>query len=219
MNYNFILNLHKEYLYLLKKFFVSHFPPQKWSVGNKGNVILVPGFMDDHVFLTAIANALNAIGYKIHILKDFDTTFQSIQDLAQELVSFIQANNLDNIVLVAHSKGGIISRYVLEYYPEINLMIKKIFTISTPHQGTVFGKLNKFHLDQLAPGSKIINDLNVQKDNLHKIVNIYPRVDNSIVPNKNLILAGAENHQVDIVGHTRILNSVECINIILEKVE
>ncbi len=207
--------LTKEYLYLLKRYFVSHIPPAKWLEGERGNVILVPGFMDDHVFLMPIADALNSAGYKIHILKDFDTTFQSIEDLAKELDDYVKNNNLENIILVAHSKGGLVSRYVMEHYPNENEKIIKVFTISTPHKGTIFGKAKKLHLYQMMPNSEMIRELNAQKNNLHKIVNIYPRVDNSIVPNKNLILDGAENHQIDIVGHTRILKTKKCINIIL----
>jgi len=45
-----------------------------------------------------------------------------------------------------------------------------------------------------------------------KIYNIYPTFDNLVIPNSSLKLDNARNIKIDIVGHTRILESKELLN-------
>lgn len=216
MDFYIAKGLVREFIYIWSKYFLSKSIPSDWQNGEKGNVILVPGFMDDHVFLMPIGNALNKIGFKIHTLNKFDTTRLSIIDLSKILVDYIEKGNLDHVILIAHSKGGIVSRYVIDNYPKVNEKIKKVFTISTPHKGTIFAKTNLLYLDELSPKSKILHDLSNEKKNLNKIINIYPKFDNTIVPNCNLILDRAgENIEINVVGHTSILKDKRTIEIIV----
>ncbi len=212
-----ISDLTKEALYILTKYYKKREEPESWKIGEKGEVILVPGFNDDHLFLTPIGNALNKKGFRVHIMKNFDTTKKSIEDLSRELANYIEQNDLQKIRLVAHSKGGIVSRYLLENYPEIGDRVEKVFTIATPHHGTIYASTKFLNLEQISPKSKIIKDLNASDKNLHKIYNLYPALDNSIVPNKNLILEGARvNQQFDIIGHTRILKDEHLTQYVVE---
>jgi hypothetical protein len=45
----------------------------------------------------------------------------------------------------------------------------------------------------------------------HKVFALYPTLDNHVLPNKNLLLPGAHNIQIDVVGHTRILTSAKTL--------
>lgn len=218
-----LIDLVEQYSYSITKYFISHKIPTYWANGDKGDVILVPGFADDHIFLMKIGEELNKNGYKIHSatqsIKGFNTTTLSVQELATKLAGYIAQNNMTNIILVGHSKGGIVAKYLLENFGQISDKIKNVFTIASPHQGTIFAYVGIFHLHQLTPGSNLIKTLKTQTANTHKITNIYPKFDNTIVPNKNLILDGAINQQIKIVGHTRILYSNECTKIIIENLK
>ena len=211
--------LFKEYLYILQKYIIPHTIPASWTEGKNGNVILVPGILDDHFFLTKIGNALNKKGYKIHVLKNFRTTYFSIEEIAQILAEYIQKNNLDKIIIVSHSKGSIATRYLMENYSKVNKEIKMVFTISTPHKGTIFAYINVFNFWQLTPSSELINKLLKQKGNLHKITNIYALIDNSVLPNNNLILDECLNIRIDVIGHTRILGDQRTVDVIIKKID
>lgn len=218
VNFSVVSGLAREFVYIWSKYFLSKSIPENWNRGEKGNVILVPGFMDDHVFLMMIGDALNKEGFRIHTLKNFDTTRKSVKFLAEILVDYIRQNKLENIILVAHSKGGIVSRYAIDNFEDINERVKLVFTISTPHKGTLYAKTNLLNLDELSPKSKILNNLSLNRKNCQKIVNIYPKLDNTIVPNCNLILDGAEeNISIDVIGHTSVLKNEKTIKIIVDK--
>src|SRR3989344_898327 len=84
---------------------IHHKLPTPWSIGNKGNVLLIPGFTESWQDLEEIGNYLNTLGYKIYIISKFNTTFLSIRACSRIIKKFILKNNLNNLVLVGHSKG------------------------------------------------------------------------------------------------------------------
>ena len=61
---------------------------------------------------------------------------ESLKRRAEILTKAIESVTEDNIVLVAHSMGGLDSRYYVSTHPN-DKRIKKIVTISTPHHGTL----------------------------------------------------------------------------------
>ena len=64
-----------------------------------------------------------------------------------------------------------------------------------------------FNSKELTPGSKLLQDLEKATTINKMFVNLYPRVDNLVIPNKNLVLKNAQNIKIDMVGHLRILIS------------
>jgi hypothetical protein len=66
------------------------------------------------------------------------------------------------------------------------------------------------------PSSKEIKNILNSNINYPNIYNIYPTIDNHVLPNKNLILNGAKNIKVNVVGHTRILEAKKTLKTILK---
>lgn len=60
--------LFAEYVLITKnqlKSFVKRSPPQNWSEGDKGTILIIPGFLETWVFLETIGNVLSQQGYRI----------------------------------------------------------------------------------------------------------------------------------------------------------
>lgn len=203
-----------EYLLILKLAFQSLYktPPAAWKVGHKGDVVLVPGFSETWVCLEYLANHLNNLGYKIHVVPDLNYSFASISVSAEILWSYIERHRLKKVYLLAHSKGGVVAKTYLD--ADTKDPVKKLFSFSTPFQGTLFGKVNFLSLHELNQKSGVIKKILSNSNNLHKIINIYPLIDNHVFPNRNGILPNATNEQVPVIGHTRILFDSRSLEVI-----
>jgi len=152
-------------------------PPRNWESGKSGNAILIPGFLGSWYYLRKTGNFLNNLGYKIHIVTSIERNIYPISYGVNEIKKYILKHNLSKLIIVAHSKGGIISRLLL--------------------QDTEMEKRVK----------EEIKEVNKNQNGIKKIINIYPEADPYVIPNKSLYLEGARNIQVNIVGHVNILNS------------
>lgn len=189
-------------------------PPENWKEGTKGDIVIVPGWHESwHAFLF-LANNLNDNGYKIHVIENFITT-NKCAELAKLVADKVTQIDSTNIILLAHSKGGIVAKYALDNHSIIKNNVYKIITIASPFKGTYTGYLSFHNIDELLPDSNIITQLIPEVSN-SKVFNFYPKWDNHIIPNKNLRLDGAHNKVIDINGHTRIMEAAELITSLLK---
>ena len=181
-------------------------PPRNWESGKSGNAILIPGFLGSWYYLRKTGNFLNNLGYKIHIVTSIERNIYPISYGVNEIKKYILKHNLSKLIIVAHSKGGIISRLLLQD-TEMEKRVKEVINLSVPNIGTLWGVLRIFNVHELTPWSKQIKEVNKNQNGIKKIINIYPEADPYVIPNKSLYLEGARNIQVNIVGHVNILNS------------
>ena len=91
---------------------------------------------------------------------------ESIEDYAKKLYDKIQTISAEEIILIGHSMGGLVSAYCAENY---NVPVKKIITIGTPWEGSpILSKLignfwykgARFY--QMLPNSDWLNKLHQQ---------------------------------------------------------
>ena len=181
-------------------------PPRNWESGKSGNAILIPGFLGSWYYLRKTGNFLNNLGYKIHIVTSIERNIYPISYGVNEIKKYILKHNLSKLIIVAHSKGGIISRLLLQD-TEMEKRVKEVINLSVPNIGTLWGVLRIFNVHELTPWSKQIKEVNKNQNGIKKIINIYPEADPYVIPNKSLYQEGARNIQVNIVGHVNILNS------------
>ena len=203
-----IFELIKEYCLILKGIFIEKdfvdFP-KEWKKGEKGTVLILQGIHEKPNFLKTIAKRLHEKGFGILTIYSQKETEETIAYLGEKSAKAIDNLKSNTIFLLAHSKGGLVAKYLMDNYPEINKRINIVITIACPWSGSYLG-LARFHnLSQLIPGSIFIKELLKNITNNYKIVNLYPTFDNHVIPNKNLVLEGAKNICIPVIGHTRIL--------------
>lgn len=186
-------------------------PPQSWNQGTQGDIVLLPGFCEPWTFLEKLALRLHSLGYKIHSIPALNHNTQSVTHSAEILNQYIQDNSLNSVILLGHSKGGLIAKTYLDAHPQT---VTHVFTVSTPHQGTYLGYLYICNLAELLPNSPVIQKIIQVHNHNSKITNIYSRVDNHILPNRHALLPNTENIQIDTIGHTRILEDIHTYNVI-----
>lgn len=186
---------------------------------NKVPVILIPGLFIKWNFLKSIADPLSLRGHPIYVLGHLGYNTEEIHQAAKLVSDFIEEKKLSNIVIVSHSKGGLVGKHVLVFHNQHH-RVKKLITIATPFGGTEIAKLVPLKIvRELRPESEIIQTLSQKKEVNNKIVSIFGIFDNHIWPESSCRLDGAKNIQVKAHGHHSILANREVIGVVLSEVE
>lgn len=204
-----------EYLLILKTYLLSFgkTPPHNWTQGHKGDVILIQGFAESWYFLQHLGNYLNQKGYRIHTIPELNYNTQSTHQSVQIIEKYLDQRNLSQIILLSHSKGGVVAKSFLDTSDK-SATVHRSFSIASPYQGTIWGYFHLFSLHETIPGSKHVRQILHNTDHLHKIINIYPKWDNHVIPQQNTVLPGAVNIEINIHGHTRVIHTRQTIEII-----
>lgn len=113
-------------------------PAQEPPAGTGVGIVLAHGLggtVDS--FDPAIVAALKADGY--YVLRDsvpgVDSVAVRAAALATQVDAFVAANKLASVHIIAHSMGGLDSRYLLSTLKR-GVAIKSLTTLSTPHRGS-----------------------------------------------------------------------------------
>lgn len=188
-------------------------------VDTKVPIILIPGINTKWQFLKIIADELSKIGHPIYIVRDLGYNRKSIHDSAKIVRNLIDKTDLKNIIILAHSKGGLIGKEILIHFNNDERVIK-VIAVATPFLGSDIGKIIPDKaVKELSPQSDII----IKQNNIfhvnEKIISIYGMYDNHVWPTENSILQGAENIQIKVDGHHKILSNKNARHIIIQKIE
>ena len=186
---------------------------------DKGNVILIPGVYSKWHFLKKIGDSLSREGYSVHIVEKIKYNRRAIHEEAAKLHVYIEENHLTNIVLITHSKGGLIGKHYLVHHNKDGKVVKLV-AIATPFSGTNIGKIVKTQtVKELLPESESILSLNKVTDVNYMITSIFPESDNHVWHDDQSYLENAENIVLKLKGHHKILDSKELVRVIKQKLE
>lgn len=204
-----ILDLAREYwlIYKWQKESEKASVPEKWKLGKKGNVLLINGWNESWYFLRLIGDYLNNLGYKILVPEELGKNLFTIEEGTRLVKKFIGDTKC---TIVAHSKGGLLGLNLINESSQF----KKLISIATPYQGTLWGYLGYASLAEMKWGK-----YKLDKKSTKLAISIRPKFDNHVIPGKGSILVGAKNIQIDIVGHTRILDDNRTFKAIEEELD
>ena len=191
------------------RYFFRHEPPNDWNTGNNGDVILIHGAHAQWVSLEKIASTVHEQGYRIHIVKKLGTNTKPVVAATDDVADYIKVNDLKDVIVIGHSKGGIVAINLLKD-PTVAKRIKKVINIAGPLKGSLLAWVFP-STRELLPSSDLIKHYS-QGIDTKKIINLYPRIDNDIIPNKSLLGENCVNKQIDVFGHIRIVEARQTID-------
>lgn len=196
-------------------------PPKNFLghvVVGKKPIILIPGYLEKWNFLRKIANPLSHAGHPIYVVENLGYNTREIHYSAELIRELINKNSLKNVILISHSKGGLIGKYLLSFNNVDG--IEKLITVATPWAGSsIINFIPLKSAQELNPKSEIIEKLKLQDKINHKIVSIYGIYDNHVWPTKSCHLDGAKNIEINTHGHHTILFDKNVIKIVEKEVE
>lgn len=172
---------------------------------DKSPIILLAGLTLKWGFLKQIGDILSSRGFPIYIVPKLGSNLQTIPKSAALVREIIDKNDLKNVIIIGHSKGGLIGKYLLIHHNSDH-RIKNLLAIASPFSGTSLAKFVPARsFKEVSPTSPVIQELSERTDVNKKIISIFPSFDNHIWPQGGSNLPGAKNIKVKVKGHHRIL--------------
>jgi triacylglycerol lipase len=212
---------------------------------NKAPIILIPGILGRWGYMKPVGDRLSLRGHPVHIVPELGLNIYSIPSSAKMLRALIvhaipklghrvpkvergsravrrllEKKNIKGAIIVAHSKGGLIGKYLLAHH-NADGRVRGMVTVSAPFSGSSIAKLVPHDsFQELRTDSEILLDLERHRAANHKIISIYPAYDTHIWAPSGSYLEGAlENAEVPVGGHNSLFNNKKIQKAILKAVE
>lgn len=195
-------------------------PPKHYldlSTKDKAPIILIPGISNKWGFLKYLGDFISISGHPVYVADKLGFNLLDIPTSSKIVRELIDQNNLKNVVIVGHSKGGLIGKYLLMKGNQ-DMKIKGVIAIGAPFSGSrIVNYLPSWKsYKELAPDSKIIQSINSNFKVNSKIISIMPEFDNHVWAKTGSYLDGAINIKLTIKGHHKIIFDQNVIKKITE---
>lgn len=192
---------------------VSHEPADSFRSGERRPVIVIPGVYESWQFMLPLITGLHAAGHPVHVIPDLHRNRLAVQASAQIVARYLQQAGLQDVVIVAHSKGGLIGKYLMVALdPEVR--VRHMVAICTPFAGSRYARyLFIPSLRIFSPRDALTLQMAKEERVNSRISSIYGIFDPHIP--EGSVLPGAENIALPAVGHFRILGEPVTLSTVL----
>lgn len=186
--------------------------PPGYSQGWRRPVLLVPGVIEDWTMMRLIGDRLNQAGHPVHRLPDLRRNTMTVVEGSEVTAAYLADHDLRDVVIVAHSKGGLIAKHFM--LGDTEGRVRQLIAIATPFSGSVLARLVPWQLVRsLGPDDPTITELAGQAAVNHKITSVSPAFDPHIPGGSHL--DGAVNVPVAAMGHFRVLAQPEVLDAVV----
>ena len=128
-----------------------------------------------------------------------------VPQLAQRIEEVCAATGAEQVVLVAHSMGGLVCRSYLARHGSSR--VERLITIASPHSGSELARIGiGKNAREMEPGSRWLKDLASSVTPV-RAISIRTPHDNYVMPQDNQRLPGALDVALDGIGHLALLFS------------
>lgn len=188
--------------------------PREFSEGAGRPVLLLAGVYEPWYFLRGLGKRLNEAGHPVHVVKRLGYNRTSITDAAEAVASYLEDRDLSHVIVVAHSKGGLVGKQLMTI-PAAAERTDGLIAIATPFSGSSLAPyVPSRTIRALGPADALIVALAANLELNARITSIFGEFDPHIPGGSEL--AGATNVRVPVVGHFRVLADPRVIDAVLD---
>ena len=192
---------------------ISRSSPRGFQIGDGCPVVIIPGVYETWKFLQPLIKRVNDAGHPVYVVDRLSWNIASVPDAARHVADFIAGESLTDVVLLAHSKGGLIGKYVMIGH-DTDSRIAGMIAVAAPFSGSTYAKyMLPPSLRSFAASNKHITGLNENTETNGRIISIFARFDPHIP--EGSALAGARNIEIDTGGHFRLLADVRVVDAVM----
>lgn len=174
------------------------------SAGTRAPVLIIPGIYESWKFMLPLVSAVHRLGHPVHVVRSLRLNLRPVPEAAELVTAYLDHHDLENVIIVAHSKGGLIGKQVM-VHAEGKQRIEKMLAIATPFRGSVYSLFMLTpSLRIFSPRDATIRALALEREINSRVVSVYGRFDPHIPATSELV--GAKNVELDTGGHFRILS-------------
>ena len=178
-------------------------------------VVLVPGVYESWHFLLPLATLLHDHGVRVHVLPDLGNNRRPVLRGASVLGTYLAAHDLRDVVVVAHSKGGLIGKLAM-LREDPDGRIASMIAINTPFAGSSYARwFVTPAVRAFIPSDATIVALDAERTINHRITSVYSWWDPHIPAGSSL--DGATEVVLDTPGHFRPLADPRLHELLLQK--
>lgn len=190
-------------------------PPQLHE-GTEAPVLLIPGVFETWHYLDRLADALNAHGHPVHFVQALGFNGRAIDETATLAQLFLRERHLTGVIIVAHSKGGLVGKRMMAV-DDVEGRIERMIAINTPFSGSPLARYALGRaMREFRPEHPIVQTL-LRADGVNsRITSLFSSFD-QYIPDGSA-LEGAENVRLPLVGHFRPLGHPLLIGEVLKRV-
>jgi triacylglycerol lipase len=171
--------------------------------GNLAPVLLIPGVYERWQFLRAAGGRLARTGHPVHAVELLGRNIDAIPDAAATVQRYIDEHDLRNVIIVAHSKGGLIAKHMM-LFDDVEGRIDRLVAIASPFQGSSLSKYMPVRpLRAFIPTDTTLALLTANAEVNSRIVSVFGEYDPHIPGGSEL--PGATNVRVPVDGHFQLL--------------
>ncbi|WIB14937.1 alpha/beta hydrolase [Curtobacterium sp. MCPF17_050] len=174
-----------------------------YRTGDRQAVVVIPGVYETWHFMRPLMDVLHDRGHPVHVLTDLRHNVRPVPVSAEAVMAYLDEHDLQHVLVVAHSKGGLIGKYAMTRL-DPHGRIDRMVAVSTPFAGSKYAVLAPVrHLRVFRAADPVLAGLARELDANSRITSVYGVYD-TLIPG-GCELAGAENVRLELGGHFRIL--------------
>ena len=180
--------------------FVSRRAPDDYLDGTERPIVVLPGIWETWAFLRPIIDPLHRRGHPMHVLTSLGWNGRPVARTAEDVAAYLAEHDLRDVVIVAHSKGGLIGLLAMAR-PTLAGRIAGVVAVASPFGGSSRGLrlAARTHLRELAPTASGLAALADVAEASHRVSSLMPAWD-EMIPEGHA-LPGARNLPLPVSGH------------------
>jgi pimeloyl-ACP methyl ester carboxylesterase len=194
---------------------VDRTDPKTFEEGTGRPVLMIPGVYEPWQFLRPLIDKLHGAGHPVYVVPELGNNLGVLSEAAGTVEAVLERRDLHDVVIVAHSKGGLVGKLVMVgegSLPRVTRMV----AICTPFAGSRYAQFMPIRaLRDFSPRDPAGLSLRADESVNSRIVSIFGPFDPHIP--EGSALPGATNRQVDSGGHFRLLSDPAVVEMVLEE--
>ncbi len=175
-------------------------------------VLLIPGVFESWRFMQPVAEHLYRQGHPVHVLDQLGWNTGAIPSMAVLVSEYLEREDLHDVTVVAHSKGGLIGKQAMGQ-PATLARVRHLVAINSPFSGSRYATLFLIpSVRVFAPNGQLIRALTLETAVNQRITSLYSVFDPHIP--ETSYLDGAENVVLPTIGHFRPLGARHTLQLV-----
>ncbi|WP_144723400.1 triacylglycerol lipase [Cellulosimicrobium sp. TH-20] len=190
--------------------------PVPTGPGGARPVVLLPGVYETWQLLGPIATALARAGHPVHAVPGLGYNRRPFAEAADRTAAFLERSDLHDVVLVAHSKGGLVGKRVM--LSAAGPRVAGMVAVATPFRGSRYAQyLLGRTLRAFSPRDAALVALAAERGVDARITAVYPRFDPHIPETGRL--EGGRNVELPLAGHFLPLGDPTLVEVVVREVD
>lgn len=186
--------------------------PAELLDGDRAPVVVLPGVYEPWGFMWPLAAALHDDGRPVHVLPALGYNRAPVAEAARLVGEHLRAHDLRDVVVVAHSKGGLVGKLAM-LTEDPDRRIRAMVTVNTPFAGSVYARLVPVRaVRAFVPTDATLVALAAEREVNARITSVGSVFDPHVPAGSEL--EGAVNVRLATPGHFRVLTDPGLLDVV-----